>query len=542
MEGNVDSCLDTNLTTNRSFLSISKEECSIRRSVPAKIRYRVCNDNDAPFKPIKSKNDIRFRRERSVKPDNWDNQIAARSCREHQITENIDLCKATRVVDNEFDGIIVGQAQPNYCRCYLYKESNLDIYTPSPVARRTSPPTKRPTFSPRTRSPTRNPTKYPTFSPTRNPTKYPTRNPTKYPTQAPTRNPCNLYSVIITELASPYNYPNGRYIELFFGSQCGKYKIPRDIVVVRWPKGQQNPSPVTIPLKDVTIPDDGFLVICASYAANNIYGFGTCDMAPGFRTPADVEGTDTIAVVDKLPTGNLRIIDIFGYPRRPNPDGSNQDFTGGRAVRKLPFKQPSNPWNPNQWYVLPGRLTPEDCDPGEWNDVVLPPPVDRHLIITEIVDTPDSSGLPPRFVEIYAPRLSDRVPLFNENFSLVIYEGNSLSPNWNSAVPIYQVNNKGFFVVCNPAAAGVHVNLCDIVDANPESPANSDGDDQIAIVRGNRNNYKIIDIFGRIGEDGDGKSFTFTKILHLETYLLTLPPQTSSITTLVMQEHSANSM
>ena len=421
-----------------------------------------------------------------------------------------------------------------------------DPPTRSPTRRptfspRTRSPTRRPTFSPRTRAPTRRPTRRPTFSPrTRSPTRSPTNRPTFSPrTQSPTRNPCNLYSVIITELASPYNFAHGRYIELYFGRECGSYLIPRDITIIRWPKGQQNPSPVTIPLKGVTIPDDGFLVICASSGGNSVYGPGTCDLVSGPSSPADVEGTDTIAVVDKLPTGNLRIIDIFGFPRRPNPDRSNQDFTGGRAVRKLPFTQPTNPWNPNQWYVLPGRRTPDSCDPGEWIDVTLPPPVDRHLIITEILDTPDSSGLPPRFVEVYAPRLSDRVPLYNENFSLVIYEGKSLTPYWNSAVPIHKVNNDGFFVVCNSAAAGFYANLCDKVDSNPLSPANSNGNDQIAIVRGNRDNYKIVDIFGKIGEDGDGKSVTvigFVRKIHANLSLLQILP----ITTSAMQEHSAN--
>ena len=199
-EGGFSDCIDRTAETSQDpFLTLSKEECTMLGKVPATISYRMCNDNDIVFSsPIKGETAIRFREENIISPPTWEDDIPANECRSYILKESIDLCKSTRVIDIEMEGRIAKSGR-NYCRCYLYKESNLKItespsaspsHTPSsnPSSEPTSVPTPSPTVVPST-TPSLTPSANPTFIPSNTPSDEPTSGPSLVPTNVPTTVP-----------------------------------------------------------------------------------------------------------------------------------------------------------------------------------------------------------------------------------------------------------------------------------------------------------------------------------------------------------------
>jgi hypothetical protein len=225
-------CIDPDLESQNPFLTLSRDECKQLGTADATITYRACNDNPEVFTPISTKNAIRFRKEVIVEPSNWDNKIDPKKCRIYTLQDTFDLCKESTVIDIEMDGILT-KPFPNYCRCYLYREANINITTNpptvnptiNPTAKPTDKPTAKPTIKPTadltakptckhdpvepTVEPTAEPTKYPTaeptVEPTAEPTKYPTAEPTKYPTAEPTKYPTAEPTKYPT--AEPTKYP-----------------------------------------------------------------------------------------------------------------------------------------------------------------------------------------------------------------------------------------------------------------------------------------------------------------------------------------------
>lgn len=80
------------------------------------------------------------------------------------------------------------------------------------------------------------------------------------------------------------------------------------------------------------------------------------------------------ALVDGTgPTAFTGIIDIFG---NPGAYDSTQDYTNGRAVRKLSATEPRSVWNESEWIVAPAGecyqpILKTGCDPGEWKVTTL---------------------------------------------------------------------------------------------------------------------------------------------------------------------------
>lgn len=394
-KGITKNCMDTSsVKGNRPFLTLSKDECKARESILATIKYTTCNENNVEFKPITRKNDIRFRKDTSVKPvRGWDDAVAPKTCRQYVIEENFDLCKRRRVMENQFDGNL-DQDFPKYCRCFLYKQSFILLTTPPPIGKGppalqepSSPPSMRPSSGP-TASPTTSPSSPPSFYPTVSPTTSPSSHPSFYPTTSPTTSPvvpqCNELGVIITEIVSPFGSVHGKYIELYFGDKCGNHVIQRDIFVRRYIKGLHLPLQ-KIHLKNKLIPIDGFFVICMDIGTNIVYGVGTCDYVNDpSNNPFDIDGTDTFEIIE-YDSPDYKIIDIYG--RKVPHVQDDQDFTGGRCVRKLPFKTPRLVWNPQQWHVIPGKLSPVVPDPREWKDVIIV--VACKYFLTELADPVD---------------------------------------------------------------------------------------------------------------------------------------------------------
>jgi len=135
------------------------------------------------------------------------------------------------------------------------------------------------------------------------------------------------------------------------------------------------------------------------------------------------------------------VIDIYGYG---NP-GTQQVFTGGRAVRKLEADLPSSGWMPSMW-VIEKPATAAVCDPREWLRVITLPPV--TLLLTELVDSDVDDEAVSRMVEIYAPNDAG-ADLTMYDIKLVIFPESDLEPNWDTAVDIDSIGSDGFVVVCN---------------------------------------------------------------------------------------------
>mmetsp|Transcript_7006 Transcript_7006/g.13211 ORF Transcript_7006/g.13211 Transcript_7006/m.13211 type:complete len:822 (-) Transcript_7006:796-3261(-) len=227
---------------------------------------------------------------------------------------------------------------------------------------------------------------------------------------------------IITEIADPVTTPYGRFVEIYTPF-CGGKRFPINTFLVHWDPNDDVDAPSDpIDLSKMTIPLDGFFVICATSDedVNNIYVSGTCDYFPSsYNNAANNKGNEAVGIIVGLPTSSFDILDIYGVIG-VDGFGTNQDFGDGRAVRKRNTDDgdnggPSSVWNPNHWIVVPGAdgngsATVDDCDPGEWKDEVEPiTPIvdDLVLLISEMATPYDNSAN--NFIELYSPNKRNAV-------------------------------------------------------------------------------------------------------------------------------------
>merc|ERR550539_412581 len=145
----------------------------------------------------------------------------------------------------------------------------------------------------------------------------------------------------------------------------------------------------------------------------------------------------------------------------------------------------------DKWYVFPQcgqKVGPEGMDINMWEDTVGPIcGLEATILITEIVDLDVDSYPVPRYVELYAPRKRHRGTAFNHDLKLVIFHSDSLEPHWASAVPIDYMPESGFLVICNRAAHAAYGTECAETSLVIGGPADSNGNDQIALISGNEN-------------------------------------------------------
>jgi len=265
----------------------------------------------------------------------------------------------------------------------------------------------------------------------------------------------------------------------------------------------------------ITINKNGFITICNSEQTESFYGRGECSAIRGFLSPANLQGNESIAIIWGHPNGNFLTIDIFGIPGTVNP--IDQNFRNGRAVRKINIWQPYNYFDINNWHVFPGgakctqEVGPEGMDINVWQDVTGPICGMPTVLITEIIDldVDSTSGVVPRFVELHAPWMKDRGQRYVSNLKLVIFHGAIEEPHWSSAVPIHYMPESGFLVVCNSAAFEAYGDECSKVSGDLAGPANSNGNDQIAIISGDESSWFVVDIYGVIGEPGHDSEHDF---------------------------------
>ncbi len=472
----------------------TQDECSTRAAdleFPATVVYEICNFNTDAFTPNQQINFIKLAPNRRLDDESiiedvdWDSPMAPGSCRRHTEEVMFKPCQNRwRGIAIQMDGDL-SRPFPRYCRCFL-REYVLSEITSTPV---TPAPVPGPNIRPS-----------PVYVPG-----------VPNPAPAPT---CIFENVIITELASPDD-AYAKYIELYFlDKRCAGKTIDIDLRVIRFPSGLSEFSNLLIDLKDKIVRDDGFLTICNSKQAEDYYGPKECTMFGGMISPANLQGTESIAIVSERSDGKVNnnpypMIDIFGIPGTYADKDSKQYFVNGRAVRKIDVWYPVSEYDYNDWHVFPKcgqEVGPEGMDINEWKDVQGPICNLPTILITEIVDLDsDSYTKVPRYVELYAPRMRDRGEGFDVDLKLVIFHSDDEEPHWPSAVPIDFMPESGFLVVCNRAAYEAYGDECGETSFDLAGPANSNGDDQIALISGDESGWFVVDIYGVIGEDGWGK-------------------------------------
>ena len=501
--GNQRSCIHQDSTNMLPIYIIDENECK-NKKIRATITMSMCNDNASKqikpkFKDEKKRPKFMFG-EVILDDTNFDDvnqystNIAAQTCKTVTFTEDLDTCQNSISLTE----MLKGKSAQNDCYGYLERKVYMSTFI--------SPPE---------------------VLPTPEPTNVPSRAPTVEieTTAAPVSafpDTCNPRDALITEVANPAGDLDVRFVEILF-NDCAGRTIKDEILVVRWPRNFVGP-PVTISLKGFTVPEDGFVVICAS--GISISG-GICDSRN--NSVGNNDGNDAVAVVGGLPDdptdpSEFDIIDIYGIPNATGVATKPFDFQNGRAVRnKASDPEPSGEFHNTEWTIYPGEnkgeVGPKGTDPRVWVE---------PLIITQIVDplTGDESepldyADVPRFIDIYVPDI-DRwgEEKVGDDLKLVLFHGDSEDPDFTTAVSLNDIDtipSDGFIVVCNNAADDVYYEqhnnkktfLCDLVVS--ELFDNREGDfgcDRAAIVHGDSTNYFIVDMFGSIGPSCDNSRFT----------------------------------
>ena len=192
-------------------------------------------------------------------------------------------------------------------------------------------------------------------------------------------------------------------------------------------------------------------------------------------------------------------------------------------------------WDPADWDIEPANV--EDMTPRQWHSfggsessitsntptttpsttpskepsssLTLAPVGDSLvLIITELADP--GNDFASRYVELYSPDGAGQT--IDDELYLLRWTNGNAGPTTSTAIALQgqTIGSDGFFVVCSSATADTsYNNACDLIGGGG-GPADSNGDDQIALVMGDPAvSYSILDLFGVPGEDGTGTNHDF---------------------------------
>ena len=326
---------------------------------------------------------------------------------------------------------------------------------------------------------------------------------------------CDPRDVIITEVADPVGASQARFVELYFKDCAGKM-IPEDIRLVRYSGASLVPgSPIH--LIDEDVPADGLLTIFATNQGAATYD----DIIAGVDSAADVDGGDQIAVIDGPYSNGPLVLDVYGVPGQSGETFPHY-FKNGRATRKKPSVG-SKTWIEDEWIVYPGNdnkgeVPASGSDPHDWIN---------QIIITEVIDLQTGNANGEKFVELYVPNTAHHGRPIEDDLQLVVFKGVNNVPDWNSAIPLKSsvIETDGFIVFCNEPASNAYGVQCDYVsgiDIEYGLLTTSDtlGCDSVAVVHGNQNNFKVVDLFGVVGQNcQDGNhDFSFGRAGRLPGY------------------------
>ena len=129
------------------------------------------------------------------------------------------------------------------------------------------------------------------------------------------------------------------------------------------------------------------------------------------------------------------------------------------------------------------------------------------VFITEIAD-PNNSSTTGRFVELYNSGSSD-IDLSAAGYKIQRWTNANADPTSASIKDLTgTIPAGGFYIICNDSGKFSDTYGFDAdLDIGTGGAADSNGDDQIAIVVGDNNT--IVDMFGVAGEDGTGTAHEF---------------------------------
>jgi len=194
-----------------------------------------------------------------------------------------------------------------------------------------------------------------------------------------------------------------------------------------------------------------------------------------------------------------------------NKIDSGFDVTPLDSVTQCRFKEERNTINTCDTKTassiqVQGRLNlfqdrDEICSSNSQTRVFAATQCEYNFIITQVVDPKNKPAR--RLVEIYTPNCAGGI--ITDDLFIIKYERNKTIPSYDNPISLkgLQIPANGFIVFCATVEGNIFYNgLCDFITMDG-SAADSDGRDQVAIISGAPGkNFVILDIFGKVGEDG----------------------------------------
>ncbi len=348
----------------------------------------------------------------------------------------------------------------------------------------------------------------------------PSTSPSSLPTPT-SQADCELF---FTELADCEDTP---YIEI--KSSCPGMNISRDLSLVSW---QSYGFSYSVDLKGVTIPDDGFFIICSNKMQHRQKFIGKFDIVDGVLrdlSVCDVEnerllaghGFNSYAIVDnafdcdKVDCAggdcyegcNHKYLDIYGYEGSSLED-EDHEYKSCRAVRKMEYPFGNAQFNPKFWesmclsystiYDQPGK----ECDPRTWKEVPL------VLFFTEFCDPSDDENK--RMIELFSP--NKRNYKIKDDLIVMKWEGKNTIPSYSfNNLKGHVVNHKGYLVICIDWYA-YDRDICQLQTGHANGVTNLSGDEHFALAKCKNptDDCTYIDMYGTPGIDVSGSSQDFT--------------------------------
>jgi hypothetical protein len=449
-------CVNPDLDNEVPFMTgLDLDNC---QTIPVTIKFKMCNLSNNYLDLHENLTYIHYIGQ-TLPIASLGSSIMPGGCKELTKKDNWNTCRKTRPMSLQLDGRIIGD--PNdwtnddknvHCYCYLYKRATFSYIQDEPIG----------------------------------------------------EDVCTDSNFIITECARPGDARwSGSYLELY-NPLCAGKKIGTDLQLVRIDEYGNESNKVA--LKDFQVDTNGFIVLCNNKVNGNaIYGNDTCDgFSIGSAGPT-YSGKDTFVLT--LGGDTSKVIDIYG---NKGFDRDVQNIFDGRCVRKTSIRTPRSSWDADDWVIIRGTSTTVHMDPHVWQSVD-PISYTCTLILTEIADPQNEPY--GRFVEIYSSDCNGKIIPYG--YHLVRFVGSSTQISASISLSGQMVPSDGVFVTCE---SSISVNIygestCDVFHSFGNIYTHEFGHDNVAIIKCNDANcssYTIEDMFGIIGQGGEGTNHDFS--------------------------------